>query len=137
MKADTFDSPERGLAGVSERIGCSYRQLSRWISSGVFGTEFQPGSGYRIWMDDREIEQAYVCARLVELGAQMAVLTPVVAQMALLAQDGAHPHPGDVLLVFEAGNALLWRRNMVVPPDPCWCIPWRTIDEIDERSGVG
>lgn len=102
--------------------------MNRWCRHGVFGDHdrWAPGRGGGVTFSDPEIEHAWVCARLTELGAEMSVLTPVVARL----REWADQADEAVLLVFSDGTALIWRREVPVPPEACWCVPLMSVSEI-------
>lgn len=114
---------------VATLVDCSYRQLQRWCALGIFGDDdrWSPGSGRRVEFSVTEIEWAWVCARLVEMGAELSVLKPVIDYLTVTQWAS-----GSVLLVFDDGSAMLVRRTNVFPAEPCWCIPLRTLAEIHQ-----
>ena len=125
---------DRTTRHVADYIDCSYRQLNRWATLHLFGTgsEWAPGSGGRVTFEDHHIEWAWTCARLTEMGAQLDVLGDVVRFLDRHSGDmtPGRVTPGDVLIVFEDGTCMMWRRTDVLPAAPCWCVPLSTVEEI-------
>jgi len=119
---------DRRTESIARLIDCSYRQLNRWCHEGILGEDpkWTPGSGRKVVFDDVDVERAWVCARLTELGAELSVLGPVIEQLS----DWGRPKPKTLLVVFDNGACLLWGRASPMPPEPCWCIPLLDFDQI-------
>ncbi len=121
---------DMGTNSIAELVGCSYSKVIRWVNDGLFGTEeITPGTGCTIIFDDRELEQAWACARLAEMRATKPIMRRAMKMMRRLAQV----NEGDVLVVWPDG-AMLCRRTDVMPTDPAWVIPLLTADEILDKS---
>ncbi len=104
------------------------------MTSGLIGGDaVRPGSGSQVVLDDRELEEAWVLARLAELGVTKVVMAQALDDhRSQVAKDGP-PRDGDVLIVFPPeGAAMRLRRSDVLPVDAAWVVPLRTAEDIAE-----
>jgi hypothetical protein len=117
-----------GTRAVATLVGCHYAKLMRWVSAGLIGGEpFAAGTGSIVVLDDSDLEEAWVCARLSELGVKAMLMHRALEDF----RRHERPQTGDVLVVFPPeGSATVRRRTDVHPPDPAWVVPLQTAAEI-------
>lgn len=125
---------EMGTRAVSGLVGCSYSKLNRWLAVGLIGGEpVHPGSGMHLILDEFDLEQAWVLARLAELGVTMPVMARALEDL----RRHGRPKDGDCLIVMPPeGAALVWNRSAPFGPDPAWVVPLQTAEYILDPDDV-
>jgi len=123
-----------GTRAVAGLIGASYSKVNRWLAVGLIGDEpVRPGSGQHVILEEADLEQAWVLARLSDLGVTIPVM--------MAALEGLRAHgrvvDGDVLIVMPPeGATLVWNRGAPFPPDAAWVVPLVPAPAIFEPGDV-
>ena len=131
---DQSQRAEMGTGAVAGLIGASYSKLNRWLAVGLIGgVPVRPGSGQHVILDEFDLEQAWVLARLAEMGVTIPVMMSALEGLRL----HGRPSDGDVLIVMPPeGATVMWNRAAPFPPDSAWVVPLRLADAIIEPDDV-